>query len=109
MFLSYKFSSADEMEVLQHDLQTSKERIFQWKAHILRAVHQDSAKTELLQELCPNQCVIVMDWAMKCIPRSYRETPAEWFGKKGRSWHVSVVITKGESFEVETFSVVHCY
>jgi len=42
-----------------------------------------------------------MDWAMKYLPSTFRETQRDWFGKKGKSWHVSVAITKEENGEIE--------
>ena len=41
-------------------------------------------------------CMVIMDWAMKYLSQRYRERMNEFFGKRGRSWHVSVVITKVE-------------
>ena len=38
---------------------------------------------------------------MKFIPTSFRETQRDWFGKKGKSWHLSVAITKAEDGTVE--------
>ena len=35
-----------------------------------------------------------MDWAMKYQLWYYREQMPEFFGKRGRSWHISVVITR---------------
>ena len=42
---------------------------------------------------------------MKFLPISYRETQRDWFGKKGKSWHVSVAVKKGHDGETE----VACY
>ena len=74
-----------------------------WKAHILRAAHLDTAKSAVVENLANNQVLIIMDWAMKFLPISYRETQRDWFGKKGKSWHVSV--KKGDDGETE----VACY
>jgi hypothetical protein len=46
--------------------------------------------------------MLVIDWAMKFSPSCYRETQADWYGKKGRPWHVAAVISKnGENGELE--------
>ena len=51
--------------------------------------------------------LLVQDWAMKFLPRQYRESQGEWFAKKGISWHcVTVAIRKKES-ELETKDFVH--
>ena len=31
---------------------------------------------------------------------SYRETRRDWFGKKGKSWHVSFAVKKGNDGEI---------
>ena len=48
-----------------------------WKAHILRAAHQDTAKSAVVENLANNQVLIIMDWAMKFLSISYRETQQE--------------------------------
>ena len=72
-----------------------------WKAHILRAAHLDTAKRAVIENLANNQVLIIMDWDMKFLPIGYRETQRDWFGKKGKSWHVSVAVKKGDDGEIE--------
>ena len=45
-----------------------------------------------------------MDWAMKFLPASFRETERDWFGKKAKSWHVTVAVTKSEDEEIEVIT-----
>ena len=80
-----------------------------WKAHLLRSVNQEDAKQDTLDKLNEGSCLIVMDWAMKFLPHHYREQMSEFFGKRGRSWHISAVITKStaEKFQGECF--VHLF
>lgn len=84
----------EEKEEMTYDLQKAQDSVQKWKAHILRSVQQDKAKTEILEQLGPIQAHITLDWAMKFLPMKYRETQEEWYGQKGRSWHVSAVVTK---------------
>ena len=72
-----------------------------WKAHILREVYQVTAKSVVIENLANNQVLIIMDWAMKFLPIGYQETQRGWFGKKGKSWHVSVAVQKGDDGEIE--------
>ena len=39
-----------------------------WKAHILRAAHQDTAKSAVVENLANNHVLILMDWAVKISP-----------------------------------------
>ena len=67
----------------------------------MRAINQEKSKIDVPDNLTAEQVLVVMDWAMKWLPRSYRETQKGWFGKKGISWHVSACITKVEKDETE--------
>ena len=55
---------------------------------------QEEGKQFALVHVDSASCLIVMDWAMKYLPQRYRERMSDFFGKRGRSWHVSAVITK---------------
>ena len=81
-----------------------------WKAHLLLSVNQEEAKQNALTQLDEETCLIIMDWAMKYLPQHYREQMSEFFGKRGRSWHISAVITRSQEegrCEVECF--VHLF
>lgn len=85
-------------------MQNTVPKIEEWKAHILRSAHQDMAKRDVLENLSNKQVLIFMDWAMKFIPSSFRETQKDWYGKKGKSWHVSVAVTKTNDGELEVYN-----
>ena len=87
----------DRREELNYDVESALPKLEDWKAHIVRAVHQDAAKSFVVDNLSGSQVLIIMDWAMKFLLISFRETQRDWFGKKGKSWHVTVAITKDES------------
>lgn len=87
-------SGDDQEEEIKHEVDIALPKLDEWKAHILRAAHQDSAKSDVIDNLSPSQVFLIMDWAMKFLPASFRETQRDWFGKKGKSWHVTVAVTK---------------
>lgn len=93
--------SDEKREEISYDVEVSVLKIRLWKQHIMRTVHQDTAKKTILDEIKPNQVLIIMDWAMKFLPISYRETQSEWYGKKGRPWHVCAAIIKKPDGEFE--------
>ncbi|CAC5367883.1 unnamed protein product [Mytilus coruscus] len=76
--------------------------------HILRTINQDKGRSDLLKSLSSEQAVIVMDWAMKFLPMSFREKQSDWFGQKGVNWHVSVCIYKSENEELKHRTFAHC-
>ena len=79
----------EEMKVM---VAQCKKHIEAWKAHILRFINQDQAWLDILKSLANSSTLVVIDWAMKFIPRNYRESQAHWFGKRGISWHISVAM-----------------
>ena len=46
---------------------------------------------------------------MKFIPRKYRESQADWLGKRGISWHVSVAMRKHAGKTLQTLTLVHVF
>ena len=65
-----------------------------WKSHLLRSVQQDKARIDVLETLDSESVLVTQDWAMKFLPQKYREHQRDWFGKRGISWHISVVVRK---------------
>ena len=68
---------------LVHKFNAASSDILQLKMHLLRAVHQDRAKTDLLDKLSEKRALIIFDFAMKYLPQKYREAQVDFFGKKG--------------------------
>ena len=59
---------------------------------------------EILEKLDESSVLLVQDWAMKYLPRKYRESQTDWFGKRGIPWHVTVATRRvGEEMEMLTF------
>lgn len=86
----------------------SKKNVNAWKAHILRSINQDEARLDILDALDDDTVLVTLDWAMKMIPRKYRESQADWFGKKGMSWHISVAVRKKDG-KLQTLSLIHIF
>ena len=84
----------------------AREAINLWKCHQIRTVRQDQARLDVLDRLDEQTCLITNDWAMKFLPQRYRETQSDWFGKRGISWHISVVVRR-VSGQLQTQTFVH--
>ena len=67
-------------EEIKFVLTQAKKNIEAWKAHIILSVDQDAARLDILNALDDTSVLVVLDWAMKFIPRKYRESKADWFG-----------------------------
>ena len=95
---------ADKDDDLLYCYQQAVLAIESWKSHLLRSVQQDKARTDILESLDESSVLITQDWAMKFLPQKFRETQADWFGKRGISWHISVVVRKVQSnLQQQTF------
>ena len=103
----------DELRTrLLHEQNQATKCIHAWKSHLLRTIVQDNAKQDILANLDRGSMLMIMDWAMKFQPMKFREQMVDFFGKRGRSWHVTCVIKGGDDsgdqrVEVETF--VHLF
>ena len=71
------FYSNDEKEDKLHDVEVSLESIYAWKRHLLRAVHQDRARQEVLDVVDSSKIFITQDFAMKFLLRRFKETQME--------------------------------
>lgn len=47
--------------------------IHKWKAHILRSKNQERARTCIIDKMTEGGVLVTCDWAMKFLPRKYRE------------------------------------
>ena len=68
------FPSKDDSDEAQYLAQHSRDTILAWKAHQLCTVMQDKARLEILENLDYGSVFLTQDWAMKFLPRKYRES-----------------------------------
>ena len=99
----------EDKEEMKFVVAQSKKNIEAWKAHILRFINQDEARLDILKAVDDSSVLVVLDWAMKFIPRKYRESQADWFGKRGFSWHISVALKKPPGKTLQTLTLVHVF
>ncbi|KAK3716238.1 hypothetical protein QZH41_006218 [Actinostola sp. cb2023] len=101
-------SPDQEREEMKYVVAQSKKHVEAWKAHLLRSINQDAARLDILDTLDEKSVLVVLDWAMKFLPRKYRESQADWFGKRGISWHVSVAMRKLED-QTQMLTFIHVF
>ena len=94
----------DQANDLQYEATGAASKIFEWKAHVLRAQNQDQIKHQILNSLEEDEAFIVVDWAMKFTAIRFCEKQAEWFAKRGINWHVSsIIVRRDESLKVTCY------
>lgn len=99
----------EEKEEMKFVMEQAKKNVNAWKAHLIRSVNQDEARLHIQNNLDDKSLLVVLDWAMKFIPRKYRESQADWFGKRGISWHLSVAIRKLQGKPLQMLTLVHVF
>ena len=99
----------DFKEQLAFKVAQAKRNINAWKAHLLRNINQDEARTMTGDSLDEKSVLLVQDWAMKFLPRKYRESQTDWFGKRGLSWHITVAMYKSDNSEIHTMTFIHVF
>ena len=102
------FTDDTRMELMDQ-LTAYKTNICEWKYHIMRTYGQDLIKNEILNNLNDLDIYIHMDWAMKFIPISYRESQEQLFGKRGISWHVTCLVYSDEHKKRKTLTFIHIF
>lgn len=100
--------SEDEKVELTFVVLQAKQSIEAWKAHLLRSTNQDECRLDMLSGLSDPSILLVLDWAMKFLPRKFRESQSDWFGKRGIPWHLAVAI-RSNSGEMEMMTFVHVF
>ena len=97
----------EERDDLLYSYQQATRAIAAWKAHQLRSLQQDMPRTDMVQQLDESAVLLTQDWAMKFLPQKYRETQADWFGKRGISWHIIVVVRRPANGNLQHQAFVH--
>ena len=87
----------------------SKQYINSWKSHLLRSTNQNESRLDVIDELDETSVLLVLDWAMKYLPKKFRESQTDWFGKRGLPWHISVAMRKGNDGKIEMMTFVHLF
>ncbi|CAF1174941.1 unnamed protein product [Adineta ricciae] len=92
MFIEQYQMDSSLRDRLLHRLKQQTQYILEWKAHLLRTIHQDQPRVNILENLDHETAIIHVDWAMKWLPTKYRESTKDHFAKRGLSWHLAYVI-----------------
>ena len=98
--------SLEEKVEMKFIVTQAKKNIEAWKAHLLRSVNQDQARLDILDKMDDTSVLVILDWAIKFIPRRYRESQADWFGKRGISCSVAMRKIDGK---LQNLTLVHVF
>ncbi|VDI15626.1 Hypothetical predicted protein [Mytilus galloprovincialis] len=90
------------------EVESAVDSITDWKAHIMRSRNQEDARLDLVRDLKNGQVLVTCDWAIKMLPRKYREGQTDWFAKRGMNWHIAVSVFKEQGC-IKNFTHVHIF
>jgi hypothetical protein len=74
-----------------------QQKLIAWMAHHTRKTYLNIHVRTNLEELDNEGAVIIVDYKMRILPQSARETKGDFFGKRGWSLHSVLVYTKNIS------------
>ncbi|CAC5377276.1 unnamed protein product [Mytilus coruscus] len=84
----------DAANDMRFKINQAAQSIINLKKHLVRCQIQDQAKNDTFEQMKENEVFIVCDWAMKFLPRKFREDQCDWFAKRGIPWHLSIAFKK---------------
>ena len=96
-------------EELRFVVGKAEQGIVSWKAYLLRSVNQEEARLDIVNALDDTSVLLVQDWAMKFLPRKFRESQTDWFAKRGISWHLTVAIKRGNDQKIQMMTFVNVF
>ncbi|RHZ88774.1 hypothetical protein Glove_21g132 [Diversispora epigaea] len=88
-------------------LNEARDKLCYYLSHQTRKVYLNSQFSISLQELDENGALIVVDYKMRVLPKSARETKDEFFGKRGWTLHTVLVYTKKENNKLDICAFDH--
>lgn len=71
-------TSRDDIDDFTFTVDMAIQDITAFKAHQLRHINQDKARINILQQVDGERMVFIQDWAMKFLPKKYRESQTQW-------------------------------
>ncbi|CAB5207983.1 unnamed protein product [Rhizophagus irregularis] len=90
------------------EIQEYQNRILYYLAHQTRKTYLNAQFNAALLDLNEDSALLVVDYKMKILPKTARETKQEFFGKKGWALHTVLLYTKPkESFEINIQAIDH--
>ena len=78
----------------EDDVKKKTGDIVEYMKHLMRDAQQMKAKSDANLVLDNNTALWLKDYAQKVLPEKHREGQKDYFGKKGMSVHIDVLLTK---------------
>ncbi|RHZ64643.1 hypothetical protein Glove_321g25 [Diversispora epigaea] len=79
---------------LYEQLDGYQKKLIKWMGHHARKTYLNKQVQVSLDELDNDGAVLIVDYKMKIVPQTARETKKDWYGKRGWALHTVLVYTK---------------
>ncbi|UZO17066.1 uncharacterized protein OCT59_008428 [Rhizophagus irregularis] len=76
------------------DLEEYKKQLISFMSHHARKTYLNAQLNSNLLQLDSDEALLIVDYKMRILPKSARETKSEFFGKRGWSLHSILIYTK---------------
>jgi hypothetical protein len=97
-----------KLNICHEEIHEYQNRLLYYISHQTRKVYLNAQFNAALLDLDENGAIIVVDYKMKILPKSSRETKQEFFGKKGWTLHTVLLYTKSiENTEIDVQAIDH--
>jgi hypothetical protein len=94
-------------ETSKNILEDAQDKLIYYLSHQTRKVYLNFQFTFNLRELDYDGAVLLVDYKMRILPKSARETKEEFFGKKGWTLHSILLYTKNQEDTLEINAYDH--
>lgn len=89
------------------DLKIYEEKLIYYLSHQTRKVYLNSQFNATILELDEKGAIFLVDYKMKILPQTARETKQDFYGKKGWSLHSVLVYTKSSNSQIRIEAFDH--
>ncbi|GBC43995.2 hypothetical protein GLOIN_2v1884984 [Rhizophagus irregularis DAOM 181602=DAOM 197198] len=89
------------------DLKIYEEKLIYYLSHQTRKVYLNSQFNATILELDEKGAIFLVDYKMKILPQTARETKQDFYGKKGWSLHSVLVYTKSSNSQIHIEAFDH--
>jgi hypothetical protein len=88
-------------------LSVSQDKLIYYMAHLARKVFLNAQFDTYLNELNQDGALIIVDYKMKVLKQSTRETKEEFFGKRGWTLHTVLLFVKDTNDQLDVRAFDH--
>lgn len=88
----------NQLEAIHHPkIIEYQEQLTCYLAHQTRKVYLNAQFNAILRELDDDGAIIIVDYKMRILPATSRETKSEFFGKRGWTLHTTLIFQKDKN------------